>query len=76
MLTVYAITEAEGYRYADYGRAIAVYNYQDPLPSPSQDELAFAFMSWFANGTLVRVDSADSNDFLDISLVSLHHRFL
>jgi len=60
--------EAEGYRYEDWGRGIIMYNFPQPHPSPSQDELAFAFMSWFPNGTLFRVDSADSNDYIDISL--------
>ncbi len=64
------ISEAEGFRYRDYGKGIVVYEF-DEHRATNTDKLAFAFMSWFPNGTLVRIDSADTRDFIDIKLVKI-----
>ena len=62
--------EAEGYRYVKDGitRGIAVY-YFSPPKTTDGDKLAFGFMTRHPDGTLVRIDSETSEDFIEAKLV-------
>ena len=62
------VTEPEGYRYLDFRNGIVMYNVEPPQ-NTHKDEIAFGFMTWFPNGTLVRLDAADSKDYIHIFLV-------
>ena len=68
------LTEPEGYEFGKlWGKALVTYNYtlfpyDEPIDTYT-DELAVGFMTWMPNGTIVRVDSKDTNDFIEIKLV-------
>ena len=67
-------TEAEGYEFGkEWGKAMIHYNYtlyrtDEPIDTYT-DELAVGFMTWMPNGTIIRVDSKDTNDFIEIKMV-------
>ena len=50
------------------GSGIAIHRIEPPVTT-SEDELAFGFMTWRENGTLVRVDGINSEDFIEARLV-------
>ena len=59
-----------GYWYRKDGdNGIMEYRFVPPIDT-SRDELAFGFMTWHPNGTLVRIDSGISADYIDARLVS------
>ena len=74
MVTVVCnITEAEGYRYSDYEtfmKGITVYQIRPPVDT-DEDHLAFGFMTWHGNGTLIRIESGISADHIHAKLVSM-----
>jgi len=50
------VVEAEGYWYgSEEGRGITVFDIRPPQTT-SRDHVAFGFMTWSDNGTLLRVD--------------------
>ena len=68
-------TEAEGYRFmrerVDRNeKGIVIYDVE-PSTTTSTDELAFGFMTYHKNGTLVRLDSSISADFIEIKMVGV-----
>ncbi len=68
------IAEAEGYEFGkEWGTAMVHYNYTlytfDKPIDTYTDELAVGFMTWMPNGTIIRVDSKDTNDFIEIKMV-------
>ena len=64
------IPEAEGFRYGrNFRDGIVIYNFPEPQDT-NMDKLAFGFMTWAENGTLVRVDSGISADYIEVKLVS------
>ena len=66
------LTEAEAIRFgAHYEHSIMLFLYDRPIDT-HKDELAFGFMTWYPNGTLVRIDSQASTDYIDIRMVSLN----
>ena len=69
----FIITEAEGYEFGkQWGKAMIHYNYTlytlDKPIDTYNDELAVGFMTWVPNGTIIRVDSKDTNDFIEIKM--------
>ena len=46
-----------------------IFEYDEPI-DPSRDVVAFGFMTWSPNGTLLRIDSESSTDYIDIRIVS------
>ena len=46
-----------------------IYNFDEPQDT-NEDRLALGFMTWAENGTLVRVDSGISADYIEVKLVS------
>ena len=63
------IAEAEGYEFGkNWGTGIIVYDFDRPITT-RVDELALGFMTWQSNGTLIQIDSKDSNDYIEIKLV-------
>jgi len=69
------LSEAEGYRFArttykngTVQKGIVIYTYDEPQDT-STDKLAFGFMTWKANGTIFRADSAISADYIEGKLV-------
>ena len=71
--------EPLGYRFAsEHGTGDAVYRFS-PALNTDEDKLAFGFMTWQPNGSLVRIDSDNSADFFEAKLVkmfinhSMHH---
>ena len=45
-----------------------LYTFDKPIDTYT-DELAVGFMTWMPNGTIIRVDSKDTNDFIEIKMV-------
>ena len=65
-------TEAEGYRFGEiYEPGISIYNFQEAF-STNADRIALGFMTWHADGTLLRLDSRTTADFIEFKLVSFH----
>jgi len=71
-LAAVTATEAEGYRYGSNNElGITVFDIHPPVTT-SKDEIAFGFMTWGENGTLLRVDGdPSSGHFIDAQLVSV-----
>jgi hypothetical protein len=74
MTDFFAIAEAEGFYFATEagGRDIFIL-YMRPPHDTTVDNIAFGFMTWYANGTLLRADGI-SGHFIDVSLVSMDSR--
>ena len=63
------MTEPEGYRYGiNYQPGFYIYNYDEAWNS-RKDALALGFMTWFENGTIARIDSDRSSDFIEVKMV-------
>ena len=65
------LAEPEGYRYQeDHKSGISIFRFDNPHSTRS-DKLAFGFMTWHPNATLVRIDSRYSKDYIEAKLVSI-----
>ena len=47
-----------------------MYNY-DQAWSSKKDALAVGFMTWFENGTIAKIDSDRSSDYIELRMVGL-----
>lgn len=67
-ISYYLYSEAKGYYFGDRfepGISIFTFDRQDT----SSDRVALGFMTWKPNGTLIRLDSDTSPDFIEARLV-------
>ena len=68
-------SEAEGYRFGQENRGgIIILTFDTPLDS-AMEKIAFGFMTWHSNGTIVRVESGITSDYIECKLVRSLHKF-
>ena len=61
--------EPEGYRFGkDHLPGVYVYNYDKEWDS-RKDSLALGFMTWYENGTIARIESKQSADYIEAKMV-------
>ena len=68
---VVVLSEPEGYRISEHNQqGIALFTFDYPEDT-EVDKLAFGFMTWQPNGTMVRAESGFSADYIHAKLVSV-----
>ena len=72
------VTEPIGFRYGkNQGTGAIVYTFPYEKQADSdEDQIALGFMTWYENGTLMRINSIVPQEFVEIRLVNIHEIFL